>query len=63
VASPADDEVITANGDVYRATGVGVTNCVLVSNVFSGATPALRESWGQSEEPLFAERRDSLERC
>jgi hypothetical protein len=46
VASPADDEVITANGDVYRATGVGVTNCVLVSNVFSGATPALRESWG-----------------
>jgi hypothetical protein len=40
--------VFTANGDVYTTMTAGPNGpWQLVSNVFSGATPAAQKSWGQ----------------
>ncbi len=38
---------ITSSGDVYYTSGLGYSAWTLRGNVFSGATPAKQETWGQ----------------
>jgi hypothetical protein len=49
---------VTANGDVYRHHLPSYPQWQLVSNVFSGPTPATQETWG-GEGPLSLRARRS----
>jgi len=46
-ATNGESVAILVNGDVYTQSNLSVSPWAHRGNIFGGATPALRQSWGQ----------------